>query len=86
MQASQALSGENVFADKISQAADKLSSLPELKVNLDAKVGTIDVVLNGGALMNSFGEKVKNDVLAAVAEKLKGLQTPDGSLSDPRLS
>ncbi|MDC1406540.1 hypothetical protein N8314_03230, partial [Akkermansiaceae bacterium] len=40
LQASQALSGENDFADKVSKAADKLSSLPELKVNLDAKVGT----------------------------------------------
>jgi TP901 family phage tail tape measure protein len=86
LQASQALSGENQFADKVSQAAEKLANLPELKVNLNAQVGTVDVVLNGGALMTSFGEKVKNDVLAAVAEQLKGMQTPDGSLSDPRLS
>jgi TP901 family phage tail tape measure protein len=86
LQASQALSGENQFADKVSQAAEKLANLPELKVDLNAQVGTVDVVLNGGALMTSFGEKVKNDVLAAVAEQLKGMQTPDGSLSDPRLS
>ena len=64
----------------------QMSETEELKIQLDANVGTVDVVLNGASIIQQFGAKVKAEILSAVADQIRALiPNPDGSTSDPSL-
>ncbi len=77
----------NRFAQDITTAANKLANLPELQVRLDANVGPVEVILNGASVIAQFGEKVKGEILNAVAQEIaKIAPNTDGSISDPTLT
>jgi len=70
----------------LNKAADKLAGMPELKVQLDAKVGPVDVILNGASIISQFGNKVKDEILEAVGKRLEEFKKRlDGSEKNPDL-
>lgn len=55
---------------QLNTAADKLATLPDLQVSLNANVGPVEVILNGGSIIENFGNEVRGEILAQVAAEL----------------
>ncbi len=58
------------FVDTLSKVADKLSSLPELKVQIEATVHPVEVILNGGALLNVLTDTAKQEIMAEITTQM----------------
>jgi TP901 family phage tail tape measure protein len=70
----------NPLINQLDNAVTRLEALPALQVQLDAKVGPVEVVLNGVELLNAFGDKIKGSILGAVAQQIaKLIPNADGS-------
>jgi hypothetical protein len=70
----------NPLINQLDNAVTRLEALPALQVQLDAKVGPVEVVLNGVELLNAFGDRIKSSILGAVAQQIaKLVPNADGS-------
>ena len=68
-------------AEKLNQAAETLKNLPALTINLDGSVQPVEVILNGGQLLNEISPKITAQVLEQVSVRLKAMaQNGDPSL------
>lgn len=76
------------IVNNLNLAAETLKTLPALTVSLDAKVGPVEVILNGANIINTFGEKMKGEILNAVSDKLRSMglvRNASGELGDTSL-
>jgi hypothetical protein len=80
------LLNESPFITQLTKASEVLSSLPEMKITLNAQVKPVEVILNGGALIQQMKEEAKAEILQAVGEKIANLTNPDGSIRNDGLS
>jgi hypothetical protein len=80
------LLNESPFIQQLTKASEVLSSLPEMKITLNAQVKPVEVILNGGALIAQMKEEAKAEILQAVGEKIANLTNPDGSIRNDGLS
>jgi hypothetical protein len=80
------LLNESPFIQQLTKASEVLSSLPEMKITLNAQVKPVEVILNGGALIAQMKEEAKAEILQAVGEKIANLTNPDGSIRNDSLS
>ena len=80
------LLNESPFIQQLTKASEVLSSLPEMKITLNAQVKPVEVILNGGALIKQMKEEAKAEILQAVGEKIANLTNPDGSIRNDSLS
>jgi hypothetical protein len=71
---------------ELNAAADKLSALPSLQLSLNTSVQPVEVILNGGALVQALGDNVKSAVLAEVSAEFTRRFGPAGDVSDPSLA
>jgi len=70
----------NPLINQLDNAVTRLEALPALQVQLDAKVGPVEVILNGIELLGAFEERIKGTILSAVSEQISKLvPNTDGS-------
>lgn len=73
----------------MNEVVEKLNALPTLQIQLDAKVGPVQVVLNGAEILSQFGERVKAEILTQVGEEIKKMgltRNAAGELPDVTLT
>jgi hypothetical protein len=66
----------NPIVEQLDKTVNRLENLPTLQIQLDTKVGPVEVVLNGAALLKSFEESIQSKILSAIAEHFNSI-TPD---------
>ena len=76
----------NPIVEQLDNTVTRLENLPALQIQLDTRVGPVEVILNGASLLKSFEESIQNKILAAIAEQFNRM-SPDiaGNQKDPEL-
>jgi hypothetical protein len=70
----------NPLINQLDNAVTRLEALPALQVQLDAKVGPVEVILNGVELLGAFEDRIKGTILSAVSDQIaKLVPNADGS-------
>ena len=67
----------STFAKDLLSAANKLSELETLNINFEGSIKPIEVILNGGGLLQQLTEGVKQELVplisSAVQEQLRSI-------------